>query len=190
MTRALNRYSAAAVLISLGLIVNILLPRRVDSAAGGLEEYSVKSAFVLNFARYVQWTSPTNGSRLPNTCDLCLMGSDSTISGFEAINGQPVGSQTIRIRNANDSANMDGCQVLFMSREVDHADQLRILAALSHKPVLTIGEVNNFARIGGVIGLINKGGKLGFEINVENARRQNLRFSSHLLKLATVVGAQ
>jgi hypothetical protein len=188
MSRILHRYSAAAILIIIVLTLDILLPSRVDSAAGGFEEYSIKSAFVLNFARFVQWTKPPAGVKSPNTCELCLMGSAGILSGFETINGQTVGSQTIRIRNVGDSANLDGCQILFLSREVEHAEQLRALSAVSDKPILTIGEVNNFARIGGIIGLINKSGKLGFEINVENARRQNLRVSSHLLKLATVVG--
>ena len=55
------------------------------------------------------------------------------------------------------------------------------------KAVLTIGEMKNFANDGGGISFIRKNKKLCFEINREAAKQQEVKLSSHLLKLAILV---
>jgi hypothetical protein len=57
--------------------------------------------------------------------------------------------------------------------------------------VLTVGETENFAQAGGVIGFVVENDKVRFEINVDTAGKAKLRLSSRLLLLAkTVIGNQ
>ena len=77
--------------------------------------------------------------------------------------------------------------MIFISRETSHQNVKRILDAARDKEILTIGDYKKLAYLGGVIGLIEKEGKLRFEINLESARRQKLRLSSRLLDLAIIV---
>lgn len=58
-------------------------------------------------------------------------------------------------------------------------------------PVLTVGERDNFAQDGGMIGFCLEQNKIRFEINLDAAERAKLRISSRLLALAkTVIGGQ
>jgi hypothetical protein len=75
----------------------------------------------------------------------------------------------------------------FGGRTTDRGTLLKFTAAVAGKPVLTIGETEDFARIGGVMNFIIKDVNLHFEVNPETARQQKLTRSSRLLKLATII---
>ena len=53
--------------------------------------------------------------------------------------------------------------------------------------VLTVSDIDRFARRGGVIGLVLEGDRIRFEVNLKAAERAQLRLSSDLLKLASIV---
>jgi hypothetical protein len=66
-----------------------------------------------------------------------------------------------------------------------------LLAALKDSPVLTIGESDEFAKQGGMIGFSMDNNKVRFDINVDAAGRAKLKISSRLLLLAkSVIGKQ
>jgi len=52
---------------------------------------------------------------------------------------------------------------------------------------MTVGEVEDFARDGGVINFVLRENKVRFEINVSAAERAGLKISSKLLKLADII---
>jgi hypothetical protein len=62
-----------------------------------------------------------------------------------------------------------------------------ILKSLESAPVLTVGEMTEFAERGGVICFKVEQDRIRLEINVAAAERSRLRISSQLLKLARIV---
>jgi hypothetical protein len=56
--------------------------------------------------------------------------------------------------------------------------------------VLTVGESDGFAALGGVIGFKLEGGRVRLEVNVGAAEQSKLRISSKLLSLAHIVKTQ
>jgi hypothetical protein len=78
-------------------------------------------------------------------------------------------------------------QVVFISRHTPLEQALQILNSIGDRPVLTIGEVKNFSRAGGIIQFFTRDDYLHFEINIKNAEAHQLKFSSRLLKLAVIV---
>ena len=62
-----------------------------------------------------------------------------------------------------------------------------LFKALEGHSVLTVSDMEGFAQQGGVINLVIRNQRLGFEINEDAAQRANLKISSKLLKLAKVV---
>jgi hypothetical protein len=152
-----------------------------------VEEYAVKAAFVLNFARYTQWSaecfdSPTEPFRL------CVLGNKAIEPAFQALNEKKIGSRTLHVRFITMAKDTGQCHILFISEDIDRTTLLETLAAVRDKPVLTIGETKAFINSGGVINLFNRKGRLYFEINKTAARQQRLKLSSRLLKLAIIVG--
>ena len=70
------------------------------------------------------------------------------------------------------------------------SEQLRfkaVLAELARLPILTVSDIGGFAQAGGMIGLFESEQHIRFNINITVARQANLKLSSQLLKLATIV---
>jgi hypothetical protein len=99
----------------------------------------------------------------------------------ETIDGKTVVAK--RISAPQQAAN---CRILFISSSEDR--QLKeILIALAKASVLTVSDMPQFARRGGMVQLILDGNKVRFEVNLSSAERAGLIFSSQLLKLAVSI---
>jgi hypothetical protein len=85
---------------------------------------------------------------------------------------------------AGDNAALGNCHILFI---LDAERTEAVLASVQGRPVLTVGESDNFARNGGVIGFIRDGGTVKFEANVKTASRNGLTVSAKLLRVARSV---
>jgi hypothetical protein len=151
-------------------------------------EYQVKAAFLFNFAKFVTWpadTFPDQNSPLV----IAISGDDRFGEAIDDITrGERVGGHPIVVKRLGPADPLGRSQILFVSAsERKRLD--RILESLSNAPVLTVGESDDFARLGGVIQLTKDRYRVGFDINVEAAERARLRISSKLLSLANIVGA-
>ncbi|MFH2123279.1 MAG: YfiR family protein [Pseudomonadota bacterium] len=163
----------------------LLLPDKILAREG--EEYAVKAAFVLNFAKVTHWPDKAFADS-PATLDLCLVGEDALLAGaFKSIEGKQVGDRTLRVRFTAMAGECRGCEILFVSNAFDRATLLRFLTVVKDRPVLIIGETPDFARIGGIINFISKDGRMHFEINPREAERHLLKISSRILQLASIV---
>jgi hypothetical protein len=52
---------------------------------------------------------------------------------------------------------------------------------------LTVSDIGGFAQAGGMIGLVEADQRIRFDINLATTHQANLKLSSQLLKLATIV---
>ena len=66
---------------------------------------------------------------------------------------------------------------------VTPAQVAAILAAVRGAPVLTISDVDDFARHGGIAQMFVENGRMRFDLNLEAAKRSRLQLSSKLLVL-------
>jgi hypothetical protein len=63
--------------------------------------------------------------------------------------------------------------------------RLQTLLAEAHRQgVVTIGDMRDFARSGGMIGLLTVDNRVAFDLNLSAAGKASVSFSSHVLKLA------
>jgi hypothetical protein len=69
--------------------------------------------------------------------------------------------------------------------EKDQAD--KILKGLKGSSILTVGESEGFAALGGIINLTVEGNTVHFEVNQLAAERAGLKISSKLLSMAKIV---
>ncbi|MCG8551451.1 MAG: YfiR family protein [Desulfobacterales bacterium] len=159
-----------------------------------LEEYRVKAAFVYNFTKLIEWPQTAfNNER--DSFNIAVFGDDRLKKGFETINGKISTGRTISIRYPDPGAKdyektLTESQIVFISKYTRLEQVLQILTNIGDKPVLTIGEIKNFSRAGGVIQFFTRDDHLHFEVNIKKAREHQLKFSSRLLKLAVIVNEQ
>jgi hypothetical protein len=149
-------------------------------------EYQIKAAFLYNFVKFVGWPAETlSNDRAPIVVG--VLGKDPFGSALDdVILGKAVDGHPIQILRTNSLQDLKACQIAFISSS--EAKRLsEILTGLRGSSVLTVGEADHFAQLGGVIQFTLEGNKVRFAINVDAAERARLKVSSKLLSLATVV---
>lgn len=153
------------------------------SYAKAPSEYQVKSAFLYNFAQFVEWPAqsfPDASSPLV----IGVLGEDQFVEAIDQISkGKTVGGRRLVTKLLNSDGNLDTCHILFIS-STEKRRIGSVLDRLKDSSILIVGETNGFVQSGGVIGFLVQDNKVGFDINAGAAKRKHLKISSQLLRLA------
>ena len=171
------RRVAAALAVAFGAVG--------DAAAEALTEAQVKAAYVYNFVKYVEWPAGAFATA-QSPVVLCVAAGDGLRGALAAIDGKLAQGRVLQLRRAVRADEFKACHILFVpeSEERGAGELLRKAGSL---PVLTVGEHDGFAAAGGVIGFVVRDDRVQFEINPDAAARADLKVSSRLLQLATIV---
>jgi len=147
-----------------------------------LSEAQVKAGLLYNFISFVEWPETPE----PNVLVIGVFGADPVTAALQPVRGQTVGHRRIEVREVGGETDARRCHILFVPTSRDR-EAPALLAALRDVPVLTVGEHEQFTRLGGVIRVFPDRSRLRLEIDVTRAERLKLRISSRLLNLSRVV---
>lgn len=154
-----------------------------DEAAKDFTEYEVKAAFLVNFAKYVEWPEKA----FPETDSpfkIGVLGPDPFGVALERLTGdQELNGRKMTVERSDDIKELSACQIVFLAGS-DRKSTSTDLEALKGLPVLTVGEQAGFAEQGGTVNFVVVETKVKFEINMATANRTDLKVSPRLLKLA------
>jgi len=142
-------------------------------------ENQIKSAYVLNFIKFVDWPAGVSEGKVT----LCVMGNDPLGGALSALDGRKASAREIHIRPVKYDDELKGCHVLFIG-ESEQRRLTAIIKTLNDAPVLTISDIENFAQRGGIIGLLSHENRIVFEVNLASARSEKLILSGQMLNLA------
>jgi len=155
------------------------------AGAAGPSEYEVKAAFLYNFARFVEWPLDAPGD--DRTFVVTVLGRDPFGSVLDdTLRGKTIDAKRMVVRRVLRSEDVGRSHIVFIS-DSENERLPAILKSLEAAPVLTVGDMNQFAERGGVIRFKVDQERIRLEINVAAAQRSRLRISSQLLKLARIV---
>ena len=149
--------------------------------AGG--EYQAKARFLANAPGFVEW--PSSGTQSPGTTLLiCVHGDFSFGTALaEQTRGTLVRGRHLAVKWARAEQDLQGCQVLFVSRSAAKRYQ-RVLQVVKDGGSLTIGEDPEFLKTGGMVSLESTDRGLTFDVNMDAVQEGRLKISSQLLSLA------
>jgi len=171
------------------LLFSLLSPAMVaaaDSDEAAAIEYKVKAGFLVNFVKFAQWPDNT----FPSTNSPIIIGlfeTDPAAPVLErALEQKTAGSRPLQVRRFSATEPPVNCHLFFLSR-AEQAQAGRLLDRVKGIPVLTVSESEGFARGGGMINFVMKGGNIRFEINLAAVERAGLQISSKLANMATLV---
>jgi YfiR/HmsC-like len=184
MTPRLRMMSGARRPYTLFVLCGIAAFGSVTRASASQDEYLVKAAFILNFAKLIEWP-PTAQPPSSKPFVLGVMASqriEASIS--EGLAGATLGTHPIAVRPISTASDVVGCQIIFLTSK---RNEQAILDAARREAALSVGESDGFAARGGMINFIREGNKLRFEINTSVAEQAGLKISSRLLQLARLV---
>ena len=175
-SRSLGCGIVAFFLFSAGLISGSLPPG----------EYDVKAVYLLNFGKFVTWPAQDEGQRA-STFPICVLGQDPFGPALDnTMAGERLGGSSVSARRIQTPQQALECRILFVSRS--EGPNLRlILETLGNAPVLTVSDLPDFARRGGMIQFVLQDDRVRFSVNLDSANRAGLTFSSQLLKVASSV---
>jgi hypothetical protein len=166
------------------LMLFVVAGTGVQPCRAELSELQVKSAYVFNFIKFVEW--PDKAIRTGDKLRLCVIGNDELLGSLASLNGRRIGQYELQVMHSDNSAAWNVCHVLFIG-EHEQRRLVSIIKSLGAAPVLTISDIPGFAERGGDIGLLNRNDKMLFEVNLASTRQAGLRLSSQMLNLAANV---
>lgn len=175
-----RRLLLSLVILGCGLTVE------VTYAQDAADEYAVKAAYLFNFAKFVEWPPQALPTR-QSPVTLCIAGRDPFGNALETTGDKSLRERPLVIRRLSRLEEFTHCHLLFLS-DSESTRLGQILAKLKNGPILTVSDISGFADAGGMIGLVNVGQRIRFEINLPAVQKANLKISSQLLKLARIIG--
>jgi uncharacterized protein DUF4154 len=152
-------------------------------AASASNEYAVKSVFVYNFCRFIEW--PDSAFASPKEpLVIGIVGQDPFGALLkEAVEGETYHNRPIQIEHYRSAADIRHCHLLFVSHS-ESGQLSQILGAVEKQSVVTVGETEDFVRRGGMIALMAERNRVRLEINPSVLRAARLDVSSKLLRVA------
>ena len=156
-----------------------------DAEENPSREYAIKAAFLYNFAKFVEWPSNAfTDNKAP--VRLCVLGKDSFGIALDSLEGKTIHGRKLTIERLNCTEDLTICHILFIS-ETEKKQLANIFDHVKYSSVLTVGDTENFAGLGGIINFTMVKKKIRFQINLAAADRAELKISSKLLKLADII---
>ncbi len=146
-------------------------------------EYKVKAGYLYNFTKFITW--PEDKSE---TFNLCIVGEDPFGDLIDPIEQRSAFGRPIKLFRFNSFNKEQRCHILFISASIK--DNLLLKGMLVVHDVdksLTVGESKEFAAQGGMIGFVNRQGKIKLQINLKMLQQSDLKISAKLLEVAELV---
>jgi hypothetical protein len=181
------RQTVPRACLLLGVAMSLVLAARSASAQSKAPtDYEVKAAFLANFPKYVEW--PPEMSADTNRPLIVAFLSESSVSeALRRLLQSPLPKgRAIVAKVIATEAESAGCHILFVG-DVEWRRFPAVLKTLKGANVLTVGESDDFLQQGGIINLVLRDRKVRIQVNLDAARRANLKISSKLLGVADVV---
>jgi len=169
-------------LLALAIVLGVA-NRAAAQAEPRASPAEIKAAYLLNFARYVEWPPAALGDS-GRPLVVCVVESNALEEALRRVaEGRTVSGRPVRVQVVRSSDEPVTCHLAYVDASA-HAAARSLLVAWADQPVLTVGEGEEFLEAGGIIGFVMVEQTVRFAINQKAARRAGLRVSSRVLALA------
>lgn len=176
----------AGLLSLLLLITAVLAPVRAAMSESADREDVIKAAVVFKLAKFVEWPAGTF-EQADTPLKLCVLGQSPVADALGTAAGRRIHDREVTVQQVArlDAAGTE-CHVVFIP--ASEKDRLAgAMAWLVQRPILSVSDIDHFARRGGIVGLKRRGARLGFEVNLESVKHAGLVISAPLLELADII---
>lgn len=152
-------------------------------------EYAIKAAYLYNFGHYIQWPTDSFADE-SSPFVIGILGEDPFGDVLDEIaRDKKIGGRRIVIRRFANLADYKPCHILFVASSAGVTNELPAIQKEQDYPVLLVGESPDFAKQGGAINFFIEANRVRFEVNTEVAKREQLKISSKLLRIAKIISS-
>lgn len=146
-------------------------------------EYKIKAGYLYNFTKFITWPEDKSAS-----FNLCILGDDPFGALIEPIEqrtafGKPI--KLFRLDNINTLLRISKttlCHILFVSSSIPIPPSIH-----KDKNILMVGESENFARNGGMVGFITEDSRIKLQINRKAFQESELKVSAKLMEVSELI---
>ncbi len=147
--------------------------------------YKLKAAYLYQFTKFTQWPSRQFVNKT-TPIRICVLGRNPFGDLLDSFSSRESQHRQLLIKYLSSLQNIASCHVVFISKS-EEKRLTQILSRIANSPVLSVSDMEGFAKRGGIIGFVPKSRRIGIEINVAASRSSGAKLSSKLLEVATLV---
>jgi len=180
------------------LVAAVAMSNSSNSTYKTHPEYKVKAAFIYNFIQFVSWPESSFGKGDPII--LRIAGDFKHVDAVKVLSQKTTAmrhngdkeikkkctSHQIKVEKWDTSAKDNSCHILFIARGAE-AMLPDIMADLKNKSVLVISDSDVALGNGAMIAFYIANSQVRFKIDPDAVASKNIKISSRLLRLATIV---
>jgi hypothetical protein len=163
------------------LAITIALVLTKNSFAKEKSYYELQAELVYNFTEYVTWFS--HEAKSPKS--LCIIGDNPVIPYLKELL-ENKNEENIIIVRKHENDYLEDCNILFINDNYDGYLR-RILLRVKNKPILTFGNMKDFAENGGIVQFTLRNNRVEFKINIKEMRSSRLRISDSILSVSDTI---
>lgn len=151
------------------------------------KEYGLKAVLLFNFAQFVDWP-PTAYSAASTPFVIGILGRDPFGPVLDdLLRPETLAGRRMVVERYRTVDRIGNCQILFVA-DSEKSHLPRVFAALHGRPVLTVGDCDDFTVRGGMVRFVkNPDNRISLSINLTAAKATGLNISAKLLRVADVV---
>jgi hypothetical protein len=172
--------------IVLSWISLILLGLSTTNAVPEVRDNEIKAMFLFYFSKFIEYPESALSSK-SQPLRICIFGEDPFQNALDAaVQGKDAHGHSIEIKRFNKTETIKECQILFIS-SAEQASLPQIFAHTRQYPILTVSDMDNFIKSGGMIQFYIEENKVRFMVDLKKIQGATLKVSSRLLQVAKVV---
>lgn len=149
----------------------------------------IKTSYLLNFINFSRWPKK-EPQDTQSPIHISVIGDESYAQTLNSVlRSNRLGNRLITIKSIVNNAFSDidrhtisNSHVVYV-RQINYANMQKLLAVPKPVPFLLIGDPNNFASNGGMIGFRVSRSKVRFEINTQRIHESSVQISSKIMRL-------
>ncbi len=147
-------------------------------------EAKVKTAYVYNFMAFIEWEAESKEPSAPMR--ICVLGDDPSLELLRELCKRQIRGRAIEVKAARRLEALLPCHVMLFSQS-ERARTPEVLKALQGMSILTVSDIPDFAKSGGMVGFVTEEGRVKIEVNPRLVTQSGLRISAKLLEVARII---
>ncbi len=186
-----SAFSYFAAIVAICFATNIPLCAANASAfalSKPIDEYSMKALLIQRICRFVEWPDSIWNADTTAPFVVGILGTNPFGKQLDALfSQQRIQGKRVRIEQLSSLEGARFCNAIFIS-ESEKSSISKIYTALSHKPILLLGDTKRYAYNGIHINFFtNNADQIRFEINKDSFGDSQLHSSYQLFNLGVLV---
>jgi hypothetical protein len=174
--RKVSTHLKCVITFSQFLLALVIVISSVNVAQAEIDNSpAIKTGFLYNFFKFIEWPNPGDSYRL------CATSNTGLESFLITLDAKLVNNKPIKVLTNVENQALKNCDLVFIGPSENTEEINAILRGL---PIVTVSDNLDFIKQGGMIELIEIENRLAFELNMDTIKTAGIHISAQMLKLA------